>query len=341
MSDIFISYAREDRDRAKILANALKLQGWSIFWDPDIAPGKTWRDTLAEALEAARCVIVIWSEASVASTWVSEEAEVGLARHILVPVLFDRVDPPLGFRHIQVADLVGWDGRASAESFVQLLKAITATLSRDNSVQALTPDSGTEPESGTQVKPQGPEPTRNTAFVTAMRRVARNLSRRGSRLLGRLHGSWRYTALSAMAVLFVVLLLWLIYNGIENTPPIEPQSTPKVGQKVLAAWRSAPCYYPAIVQTVEGDRYEIYYEFGGQDWVEHSEIVITRSPSPAELTVSAHVYGRADNLKNMWLPGIIRERREDQYYVRFQNLDQCKTEQPHAWLASTGLLVEE
>ena len=33
MSDIFISYASEDRDRVKSLARALEQEGWSVWWD--------------------------------------------------------------------------------------------------------------------------------------------------------------------------------------------------------------------------------------------------------------------------------------------------------------------
>lgn len=47
MSDIFISYANEDRARAQILAAALEAQGWSTFWDRTIPTGKTWREIIS------------------------------------------------------------------------------------------------------------------------------------------------------------------------------------------------------------------------------------------------------------------------------------------------------
>ena len=40
MSDIFISYAREDRPRAAAIARALEAQGWSVWWDWIILAGK-------------------------------------------------------------------------------------------------------------------------------------------------------------------------------------------------------------------------------------------------------------------------------------------------------------
>jgi hypothetical protein len=33
MSDIFIAFARKDRDRAKLFVEALERQGWLVFWD--------------------------------------------------------------------------------------------------------------------------------------------------------------------------------------------------------------------------------------------------------------------------------------------------------------------
>jgi formylglycine-generating enzyme required for sulfatase activity len=124
LSDIFISYAREDLRRAKQLAEALKAQGWSVFWDRTIPAGKSWHEMIDAALHKARCVIVTWSEASIQSSWVREEAEEGLKREIQVPVLFAEVKPPIGFRSIQAASLVGWDGSSNADAFRELVSAI-------------------------------------------------------------------------------------------------------------------------------------------------------------------------------------------------------------------------
>ena len=65
------------------------------------------------ALTAARCVIVVWSASSVASTWVRAEAEDARTRGILVPILVDNVKIPFPFGQIQAADLTGWAGTAT------------------------------------------------------------------------------------------------------------------------------------------------------------------------------------------------------------------------------------
>lgn len=108
MADLFISYAHEDEARIRLLSETLAQQGWSVFWDRRIPAGKTWRSSIGQALIDARCVIVAWSRHSIDSRWVIEEADEAQKRGILVPVLLDSVEPPIGFRSIQAADLTTW-----------------------------------------------------------------------------------------------------------------------------------------------------------------------------------------------------------------------------------------
>jgi hypothetical protein len=39
MSDIFISYSRQDKERVAALASALQVRGWSVWWDIEILTG--------------------------------------------------------------------------------------------------------------------------------------------------------------------------------------------------------------------------------------------------------------------------------------------------------------
>ena len=99
MHDIFISYASDDRGRLTGLVAALEEQGWSVWWDhQSIQPGETWDETIEQAVKAAQCVVVAWSDASVRSRWVRAEAMVGLENGCLVPVLIDPVELPIAFK---------------------------------------------------------------------------------------------------------------------------------------------------------------------------------------------------------------------------------------------------
>ena len=128
MSDIFISYSSEDRDRILPLVDALEKTGWSVFWDRTIPAGKTWRQFIGSEIKACRSVVVVWTEKSVTSRWVEEEAENGARREILIPVLFDKVEAPFGFGTIQAANLVAWDGNNSSPTFSRLVADIAAIL---------------------------------------------------------------------------------------------------------------------------------------------------------------------------------------------------------------------
>ena len=151
MSDIFVSYSSADRDRVEPLANALRAEGWSVWWDRTIPAGQNYHEVIEAALAAARCVIVVWSAESIKSEWVRAEAEDGQQRHLLVPVRIDGAVPPLIFRQIQTADLRGWSGDTAAEPFRRLV----------DDVHALLGTVGAEPEP----PPEPPSPNRRAWII--------------------------------------------------------------------------------------------------------------------------------------------------------------------------------
>ena len=128
MSDIFISYAREDLDRARRLASALESRGWSVWWDRRIIAGQTFDQTIERELESARSVVVLWSKDSIESEWTKNEATVAAERNVLVPALLDDVRIPLEFRRRQTANLIDWDGDASHEGFQALCEGIAGRI---------------------------------------------------------------------------------------------------------------------------------------------------------------------------------------------------------------------
>jgi len=127
MSDIFLSYAREDRETAEALASAFSSRGWSVWWDRELVIGTSYEFKIEEELAAAKCVVVLWSRDSVKSEWVRNEAGEGNDRDVLVPASIAPVKPPLAFRGLQTADLVGWRGDGGHPGFADLCRAIAAT----------------------------------------------------------------------------------------------------------------------------------------------------------------------------------------------------------------------
>jgi endonuclease/exonuclease/phosphatase family metal-dependent hydrolase len=113
LADVFLSYAREDGSAAERLYEHLTTLGRSVFLDRRrIEAGTRWEARLRGELNAARCVLVLWSNASLRSDWVREEAELGWARRRLVQALLESVQPPEPFAGLQATDAIGWEGDA-------------------------------------------------------------------------------------------------------------------------------------------------------------------------------------------------------------------------------------
>src|SRR5690348_12180846 len=125
---LFLSYSREDEGDARRLASALEHAGYTIWWDALIEGGEAYSRSIAEALEKADAVIVLWSARSIESDWVRDEAAQGRERHRLVPLSIDGSMPPLGFRQYQVIDLTHWHGRRSGPEFAAIDRAIEGVL---------------------------------------------------------------------------------------------------------------------------------------------------------------------------------------------------------------------
>ncbi len=127
MADIFLSYSSADRDRVAPLVEALEADGFSVWWDRNIQPGPSFDREIEQAIDAAGCMVVVWSAASIESEWVRSEVEEGVRRGILVPLLIDPVLPPLAHRRRQTADLSDWQGEQDGE-YERLISGIRLVL---------------------------------------------------------------------------------------------------------------------------------------------------------------------------------------------------------------------
>lgn len=128
---LFLSYARADESAARRIASALKHSGYIVWWDALIEGGAAFARSIAEALESADAVMVLWSQTSVESDWVKDEAAQGRERHRLIPLSLDGTLPPLGFRQYQMIDLTHWHGRRNSLQFAAIERAIASALGHE------------------------------------------------------------------------------------------------------------------------------------------------------------------------------------------------------------------
>jgi cellulose biosynthesis protein BcsQ len=123
---VFLSYASEDRARVARVAGALSAKGFDVFWDREaLLAGQSWRNEVESALDSTDVVIVFWSQRSVTSSWVQDEAAEGLRRGILLPVLLDDASPPLSFRSLQALPLLQVSD-AQIEELAEVVDLMTA-----------------------------------------------------------------------------------------------------------------------------------------------------------------------------------------------------------------------
>jgi hypothetical protein len=131
MSDVLVVSLSEEGSRVAPLVAGLRAAGLSVWWDGDLAGGAHRQQTIASELEAARCVVVVWTTASVgpAGELVQDVAARAKARGILLPVRLDPVTEPLGFGQIRSLDLVRWNGRPRNRRFKEVVAAARAIVS--------------------------------------------------------------------------------------------------------------------------------------------------------------------------------------------------------------------
>lgn len=128
MADIFISYARPDRDKVEDLSVALEEEGFSLWWDRQIGGGEEFSETIEQELESAKIVIVVWSAHAIKSHWVRDEADFAREQNKLLPLSLDGVLPPLGSRQLHTIDFSGWDGARSDLAFMELMQSLGTVL---------------------------------------------------------------------------------------------------------------------------------------------------------------------------------------------------------------------
>lgn len=133
MARIFVSYARGDREFAERLAGFLEIHGHRAWWDRHLDGGGDFAAEIEAELHSSDVVIVVWSQQSIKSRWVRDEAAVGGDSGQLIPLTIDGSVAPMGFRQFHTLDLTGWKGAARDARTGDLLRTIDHRLKKQAS----------------------------------------------------------------------------------------------------------------------------------------------------------------------------------------------------------------
>ncbi len=136
MADVFISYKREDRRFAERLSIALEQLGFEVWWDFDLLSGEPYRKVIREVINKSSAALVLWSERSVESDFVLDEATYAKAQKKLCPARIDGVDLPFGFGSLHTDDLHDWEGDFSHPGFQAIVRAVEAKVGRKGQLGA-------------------------------------------------------------------------------------------------------------------------------------------------------------------------------------------------------------
>ncbi|MAK63015.1 MAG: hypothetical protein CMK09_18755 [Ponticaulis sp.] len=113
MSDVFISYKREQRPMVAKLARLLRSFDLQVWFDASLSAGEHFSDEIDREAHEAKCILVCWSPDARNSRWVKAEALIGFEQDKLAGALVSGPDDfrvPIPFHASHAEDLRGWFG---------------------------------------------------------------------------------------------------------------------------------------------------------------------------------------------------------------------------------------
>lgn len=135
MTDIFLSYARKNRDRVSKIADGFVDGGYDLWWDTALRAGDNYAQKIENALDATKSVVVCWSEQAKQSLWVRAEATEALDNDKLIQLKLDESRMPLPFNVINMIPFDAWNGQRSAPEWSQLEQEVGEKTGRRQPTQ--------------------------------------------------------------------------------------------------------------------------------------------------------------------------------------------------------------
>lgn len=171
--DVFISYARADAARARLIRDRLAMLGLNVFFDTEgIDTGEEFPVIIDRAVKSARCVLGLWSRSAFVGRWVRIESRIGLDQNKLVAATLDSLRPeelPAEFYNVNVVSLADFSGQADHEGWTRIVRAIGNRLGRADLARGAEPHAAPAqaPRPAPPSAPDAPGKPLNPLFMAA------------------------------------------------------------------------------------------------------------------------------------------------------------------------------
>jgi hypothetical protein len=126
VSDVFISYSRDNQEVVRRLAEAVKALGYDVWWDDQLPPHLAYGDVISQKVGGARAAIVVWSANAAASEWVRAEADMARNQKKLIQTTIDGAEPPMPFNQLHYVSLADWNGEAEHPGWTKVRESLAA-----------------------------------------------------------------------------------------------------------------------------------------------------------------------------------------------------------------------
>lgn len=125
MSDVVVSFGRDDRGRAAKLVALLEANGYECWWRGALPDGPISEGDVRKAVQQGRVCLVLWSGSASQSDWVAKEISWAPYGSLRVALLSSTVQEPPPGDDAKPVQMYGWDGNdPKHDGVVRLLQAV-------------------------------------------------------------------------------------------------------------------------------------------------------------------------------------------------------------------------
>ncbi len=129
--DVFLSYARSERERVLPIRDILEDAGLTVFLDLDgIDGGDQYPEVIDAAVKQARCVIGAWSEKALSRAWVINECRIGFRRGRLITLALEPFSQDLIPTEFGAPHLIDASESAPQRGRPDMLRSLSKKLER-------------------------------------------------------------------------------------------------------------------------------------------------------------------------------------------------------------------